>query len=590
MSTNSVVNETGLALPINTNWKLQVWIGVGLVVLIAVVYGQAWQFGFVRWDDNEYVYENEHVIAGLTLKGVTWAFTTLYSTGYWHPLTWLSHMLDCQLFGVHPGWHHVTNITIHAINTLLVLGIVNQMTRRQWCAAATAALFAIHPIHVESVLWLSERKDLLCTLFELLAIGTYLRYGTQTNSWVRYLTVIGLTVLSALSKPSMVALPFLLFLLDFWPLKRIDLPQTGHWKLFWVQGWQLLWEKLPLIVISLMIMLVTYVGTHQGLIAAKFGIPRSSTATYVESTETPFSHQFADALVTTAIFLKRTVWPAGLSFFYECDDPIAWWHLLIAGVVVFGFSVGSLWMIRRAPYLAVGWWWYLLVLFPVSGIVAIATPRADHYSYFSLIGIFLALSLGLADVVKQKPGLRFVAATGAGVLLLGLSGLSWNQAQTWKNSLTLFQHATLVDPNNKIAHHKLAEEYFRQEQYELASQHFEAAGNEWGVALANQKNQAGQIQALRHQLAANPQDARTQLALGQTYAQRGQPEDALPYLQRSTELSPNEIEAWIALGKVYLQTGEHPKALDAFSRALKLDPNRIEVRQQVETLREKTGK
>ena len=348
-----------------------------LVVVVLIAYGTVWHFDFVNIDDDFYVTENAQIQQGLSLDSVLWAMTTIEEAN-WHPLTWLSHMMDVQLFGLNPGGHHLTNLLLHIANVLLLFGVLQQMTGAVWLSALVAALFALHPLNVESVAWVAQRKTVLSTMFWLLTVLAYVRYVKKPN-WGRYLGMMGIFVLGLMAKPMLVTLPCVLLLLDYWPLKRLGKDS----KEFWERLPRLAAEKLPLLIPVAAISVVT--------------LEAQSQAGAISTWEwLPLGTRVANAVAAYGLYLKKMLWPMDLAVFYpHPGNSLEVWPVALAALLLVILSLGVWWQGRRSRYLVVGWFWYLGTLLPVSGLIQVGgQAMADRYAYVPLMGLFIILVWG----------------------------------------------------------------------------------------------------------------------------------------------------------------------------------------------------
>jgi hypothetical protein len=433
-----------------------------LALSILLVFLQVAYFEFVNYDDPAYVCNNPHVAAGLTKANLAWAFTSLHGEiSYWHPLTWLSHQLDCQLFGLNPGAHHLINVLFHAANTLLIFVGLHRITGQLERSAVVAALFAFHPLHVESVAWIAERKDVLSAFFVLLTIGAYFRYA-KAPSVGRYLRVLFLFVLGLLSKPSVVTLPFALLLLDIWPLGRVPLTAgANRWSIS--PGLRrCLLEKAPLLALSATACVVTVVAQ------VRLGSMESLD-------HLPIANRISNAIVAYPWYIVKLVWPSDLCVLYY--HPGSWpaWQVLSSVMFFIGISLLAFWQAKRHPYFLVGWLWFLGTLVPMIGLVQVgAQAFADRYTYVSYLGLFVMVVWGVSEFLhnrKLRP-LVFVAACVA-VTAFALRTLS--ELQHWRNSEALFSQALRVDPRNPIAHTDLGIELHARGDVQRAVRHYQAA-------------------------------------------------------------------------------------------------------------------
>lgn len=462
------------------NRKTTISIVLALAALTIAVYAPVAGFGFVQLDDPAYVTENAQVLRGLTADGMAWAFTTGEAAN-WHPLTWLSHMLDVQLFGVTPGAHHLVGAGLHLLNTLLLFGLLVRLTGARWRSALVAALFAVHPLHVESVAWVAERKDVLSTLFGLLAMWAYVSY-VKTPDWRRYAALLVLYALSLMAKPMLVTLPFLLLLLDWWPLARLQQTATpaapaarrrkgrpaparpaGPGLLS--RAWPLVREKLPLLALAIASSIVTVIVQQRGGAV-------STLQTF------PFGLRLQNAVVSVVAYLGSALWPRGLTVLYPFPESVPGWQVAGALAVLGAVSLIAYRLSSRQPYVCVGWLWYLVMLVPVAGLVQVGLQaRADRYTYLPLTGIFIMVAWGGAALVERRPVLRAVAAGTAAAAVAACAVAAWTQVGFWTDNVTLFTRATMITLNvdEFEAHMSLGTSLGNQGRIDEARQHFSEA-------------------------------------------------------------------------------------------------------------------
>lgn len=424
---------------------------LALVLLVLLVYGQTWRFEFLKLDDNQYVTENPHVLAGLSLDSIRWAFAPSGYAANWHPLIWLSLMLDTELFGLWAGGYHITNVVLHALNSLLIFGLFCRLANPPTRSFMVAALFAVHPLHVESVAWITERKDVLSTLFALLSLNAYVRFieGRQAN---HYLWAWCCLLLSLLSKQMFVTLPCVYLLLDFWPLGRLSPAiQAGQPPLSHQAGvpqlrlWALVAEKVPFAVLSAGFCLIAVWAQAAGEALADWE-------------ELPLLDRLNNAVVSYVIYLWQTVWPVNLAVFYPYPPAgRSAWEVGACLLLLLAITGGALYQSRRRPYLLMGWLWYLITLLPVIGIVQVGEQaHADRYMYFSLIGLALSGTWWLAEVLSARGGSVRVTWLTATAVLFVTGSLAWMQTRYWHDSITLFRHTLQVTDDNWLAHATLA--------------------------------------------------------------------------------------------------------------------------------------
>jgi protein O-mannosyl-transferase len=398
-------------------------VALALVTACLLVYGQSLRFEFVNYDDNGYVTENQWVRSGITGEGVRWALSAI-DYYYWQPLTWLSHMMDCQLFGLHALGHHLTSILFHIVNTLLLFFVLARLTGAFWRSTMATAIYALHPLRIESVVWIAERKDLLSGFFFLTAIWCYLGYRERPSRG-RYYLVLGVFVLGLMSKPMVMTLPFVLLLLDWWPLRRRAFA-----------------EKLPMLALAVISGLVTAIGT------GRLGLINWA------SSLTPWQ-RIANALVSYARYLELSLWPHDLAILYPFHTAVPLWQVACAVLLLSGITAAALWQARCRPYLLVGWLWFAVGLLPASGLVQVGRQgMADRFTYLPHIGLAIAAVWGMADLIgKQR---RVTAAVLAGGVVAAFATASWLHARVWLNSVVLFTDTVAVTGDNPAAQHYLA--------------------------------------------------------------------------------------------------------------------------------------
>jgi tetratricopeptide (TPR) repeat protein len=502
-------------------------VSVVLAGLTVLVYCPCFDHPFIKLDDQDYVTQNAHVQAGLTAEGVRWAFTT-FACGNWHPLTWLSLQLDATLFGGrNAGGFHLTNVLLHAASAALLFLVLARMTGAVWRPALVAALFALHPLHVESVAWVAERKDVLSTLFWVLTLAAYLAYVRRPGVG-RYLLVALALGLGLLAKPMLVTLPFVLLLLDYWPLRRWPPAVPFH---------RLLLEKVPLLALVLASCVLTAVAQ------SRFQAVRSF-ASY------PLDVRVANALLAYVSYLGKALWPAHLAVYYPHPGaavPVV--QVVGAGLLLAALTALALALGRRRPYLAVGWLWYLGTLVPVIGLVQVGDQAlADRYTYVPLIGLFLMLTWGAADLVEVLNLSGLWAAGAAAVVLAACVALTWTQLGYWKSDLDLWEHALAVTGPNLMAHCHLAECLHERGKIEAARKEYERA-----VAVA-------------------PGRAEPHNALGNELRDLGRSEEAAAEYRTALRLDPGLVTAHYNLGLVLDDLGRQDEAVAEFRQALALDP------------------
>lgn len=548
-----------------------------LTLLSLVVFGRTVFFDFVYFDDDVYVTHNPEVISGLTLHGLRWAFTTVHA-GFWQPLTWLSLMLDAQIFGLNAGGFHGTNVALHVANTVLLFIVVKALTGAFARSLAVAALFAVHPIHVESVAWVTERRDLLFTTFGLVAVGAYLRYVRRPSLGAMVFIVLAQTG-SLMAKQMLVTLPFLLLVLDFWPLGRLATsrnPRTGQRTLV-----ALVVEKIPLFCLSAVFSVAAFWA--QRAWGAMSGFDTVSIATRV-----------GNASVAYGGYLAKSVFPTRLSAIYVLPDAGHPWPLIgISLGVLTGISVAIL--LLRLPPLTVGWLWFLGTLVPVIGVVQIGLQfMADRFMYVPLIGLLLAVVWPVADLFQRwrrgRMAGRMLAAAVTTILLV----LASARTTVWKDSASLFGAALAVDPKNWLAHYFLGLAQLDKHRYAEAAEHFyeslrihpnfRRSRNNLGMALMGLNRPEDAIVQFRLALLRKAEDSHTHANLGQALAKTGRTGEAIMHLREAVRLDPANIKARNNLGSVLAQEGKVEEARVHFKEALRLSPDYATARANLERL------
>ena len=534
-----------------------------LLVAVLIVYAPAMTLGFVNFDDPQYVLDNSHVRAGLTWNGMLWAMSATHA-GNWHPVTWVSHMADIQLYGVNPRGHHATSVLIHLLNTLLLFALLSRMTGETLKSAVVAGLFGVHPLHVESVAWVAERKDVLSTLFALLTLWAYVRYvETKSRAW--YGVLLLFFVLGLASKPMLVTLPFLLLLLDIWPLRRTMPAADARWQ------WKaLVLEKAPLFVCALLSSAVTYAVQQ--------------TAGAVRAFDTlPLTRRITNAIVAYVDYIGKMIWPADLAplYPYSASEPL--WRVAFAAALLIGLTWLAVRTSARYRYVAVGWLWYLGTLVPVIGLVQVGSqPMADRYTYIPIVGLFIVIVWGLSDLLQRVPARRYLLA-GAATLALAVSVvLARQQVAIWENSVDLWQHTLRVTSNNYRAHNNLAQALTPMGRSEEASSHYQAAlrinpdsveaHSGIGAVLGQAGRQEDAIAHYRHALRISPGDAIARANLGAALAEQGKVVEAEAHLRAALETAPDLPLALANLGVALARQGRTSEALGLFARVVDLKP------------------
>jgi tetratricopeptide (TPR) repeat protein len=560
-------------------------VSVLLAVIVGIAFGRALGNDFVGYDDQSYVVLNPRVTNGLTLDGIQWAFTHAHATN-WHPLTTISHMLDCQLYGLEPWGHHLTNILFQAAAAILLFFALRDLTGNLWPSALAAAIFAVHPLRVESVAWVSERKDVLSGVFFMLILGVYARYarGNSARSlW--YITVLILLALGLMCKPTLVTVPFVLLLLDYWPLGRSQSSPSlgrGITKETWSR---LIFEKLPLFVLSATSCVATLLAQKQALDA---------------SLKPPFGERVGNALVSYVIYLGQMIWPARLAVLYPYPEG----HLKVAPVILallllLVISVAFFLWRKRYPFLLVGWLWYLGMLVPMIGIIQVGSQvRADRYTYLPQIGLYILCAWGAMELVHRWHRGRIILAAAGLLIITALITRCYFQTSYWRDTETLWRHAIATTASNYIAHNNLAQFLSQSGRYDEAiaesrealkiKPDLPAAHNNLGVALIQSKQGGGTAlgqnsidEAIGHYRAAlqfKPDFKQARSNLGNALLQKGQIDEAIAQFRKALEVDAQYAQAEFSLGKAFWQKREINEAIAHYQRAVEISPDYAEAR------------
>lgn len=539
---------------------------LGLATLTILAYLPVLRAGFV-YDDEVYLLANPRVTSGLTWEGFRWAFTT-FTAGNWYPLTWLSHMTDAQLFGMRPSGHHMTNLLLHVAASLVLFHVLRLMTGTTWRAAVVSALFALHPLHVESVAWVSERKDVLSTLFFVLALGSWWHYARRRTG-VRYGGVLVLFVLGLLCKAMLVTFPFVLLLLDWWPLGRLGSRREEGFKR---RAVFLLLEKLPMLACSAAAAVVTFIAQREG-----------GAVGTLESY--PFSLRVANAAVTYLRYIFKMIVPADLSVFYPYPDAgVPRWLLILSLTSLLASSALVLRFAWRLPYLAVGWFWYLGTLVPVIGLVQVGRQAmADRYTYVPLIGLFVLIAWGVDALSGSWNRRQVVLAVGTAVVVLGAAAATWHQVGHWRNGETLFTHAIRTDPDNWLAHFNYGQWLAREKRVKDAAREFMTSAElrpefseahyNLAVAFIDLGRRKEAILHLREALRSGFLSEVVQTALAEMLLREGDATGSLDSYAEALRLRPQNAEALVNYGVALTRVGRLEEAVQQYRAAVRLRPD-----------------
>ena len=549
-------------------WSQKVLTAIILVAVTVWVYAPIRSHQFLQLDDYAYVAGNARIQQGLTWTNAVWAMTA-YENALWKPVTLISHMLDAQLFGLNPAGHLLTNLSLHVLSVIVLFCVLLQVTGSLWPSTLVAGLFALHPLNVESVAWVAERKNVLSTLFWMLSMWAYVRYVKRPD-WLRYLGVMAALVLGLMSKPMLVTLPCALLLMDYWPLRRLP----AKWEGFRERLPGLVVEKLPLFVAVAIVSAIT-------ILAAQ------SRGDLADAGSLPLGARIGNTLVSYGLYLKKMVWPTDLAIFYPYPAALGIGSVAVATLLLAGISVW-IWTRRlKSPYLAVGWLWYLGTMFPVNGLLQSGgQAMADRYSYIPLIGVFVMIGWGAAEVVENRSGMkRWALGTGIGVLMV-LAVVTRHHVGFWQDTTTLFERALQVTSNNYVAHNVLGLESRAKGESGKALEHFQEAlrinpryiraHNNLGVVLLEQQRFEEAMGHFSQALEINPRSYEAHHNLGLALVQTGNLAKGIEYFYTTVELRPEFAQGYSDLATALQQTGRLDEALEHAREALRIDPNLVE--------------
>ena len=530
---------------------------LGLVAITWAVFGQTLAHDFVNFDDHVYVYENPLVVKGLTTEGIIGAFTHTHALN-WHPLTTLSHMLDCELYGLNAGGHHLTNVILHTIAVLLLFLVLKETTNALWQSAFVAALFAIHPLHVESVAWIAERKDVLSAVFFLLTLTAYVRYARMPSP-ARYLLVGLLFACGLMCKPMLVTLPFVLLLLDYWPLGRLE----GHKSEMGSRVRRLITEKVPLFALSACSCIVTLFTQRQG--------PNPID-------QLPFLWRLNNSFVSYVTYIRQMLWPARLAVFYpHPNDRLPLGDVIVAISLIIGVSLLVIYLRRARPYLVTGWVWYVGMLVPVIGLVQVGEQaHADRYTYLPQIGLYIMVAWAVGDLLAESRSRarRALIGVAAAITIVSLSVRAFGQTSYWKNSETLWNHTLAVTGENDVAHNNLGFLFLRKGELDKAISEFQAALD---------------IRARETQTHYNLGAALIQNNLGNAFARKQLWDEAIGHLEEAVRLRPDYADGYFNLGSVLFQQGRIDEAVAQWQKVLAIRPTDAEAHRNIANALRKRG-
>jgi tetratricopeptide (TPR) repeat protein len=534
------------------------------------------KFSFIDFDDGDYVYKNQHIFSGFTKANIKWAFSSFYSAN-WHPLTWFSHMLDYRLYGLRPAGHHLTNLFFHVLNTVLLFFALKSMTGTLWRSALVAALFGLHPLHVESVAWVSERKDVLCAFFMFITLLCYSAFVHRRRHWEYYFATLFFFMMGLMSKPMIVTLPFVLLLCDFWPFGRLKLAENpeialGKKNVFF-QNMPLILEKIPFFFLSLVSCIVT-------------AFAQKAFSTMPTKADLPLLFRLGNSLISYMEYIVKTVWPRHLSFFYPLITgiPQSREKLLYAGLLLLFISLFVVIRFKKQPFLPMGWFWFLGTLVPAIGLVQVGSQAmADRYTYIPLIGLFIIISWLLHDLVYRIRWLKIVAVSVSLAVLVLLALQTRKQAGFWKNNLALSEHALAVTRYNFFAYSMQGSYLLNTGSYEKALRCFSMAHElcpaeivpkvNIGCVLLNQGKTKEALDAFKAVLATDSTYVLAYLDCGKAFAILGKRDSAIICFSRALAIDSLYYQALYHLGKIYEFMGDFKKSIPFLQKAGAIGPN-----------------
>jgi protein O-mannosyl-transferase len=540
---------------------LERWIYASLLLLVVAVYSQVGTFDYVNYDDPDFVPNNVHVRNGFTTDGILWAITAT-RTANWHPLTWLSYMAGCQIFGVQAGGHHWMNLLFHVLSTLLLYGLIRRMTGTRWRSAFVAIVFGLHPLHVEAVAWIAERKEVLSGLFWILTLWAYLHYVKRLRI-LSYLLVVLTFCCGLMSKPMIVTLPFALLLVDFWPLARFPLIPVRR----------LILEKVPLVVLSAAAAAATLFAQRSSGAVSSLGL-------------LPLRLRIENAATSYVSYLRDFVWPRNLAVIYPFPSDIPAWKIGASGLILAAITTAAMLEIKRRPYLAIGWFWFVGTLIPVIGLVQVGVQaRADRYTYIPLIGLSIIFAWGGAELASRFNQKQVVA--GAAIFAcIAWSAITWRGVGYWHNGVRLFQRAVDVTRGNWAAQSGLAQALLFDGRLDEAIEHSRESvrlNPNWAdahVVLADALNRrddlAGAEAEFRAALKIHDDDADAQEGLGMILTEKGEMYEASALLLKAIRIRPDDPDAHYNLGRLYALSDKTDQAIAQFTEAIRLNPDYAE--------------
>ncbi|MGD0209444.1 MAG: tetratricopeptide repeat protein [Desulfomonilia bacterium] len=554
-----------------------------IIVSILLVYAQVGSHDFINFDDQLYVTDNPIVKAGITWNGITWAFSFSDRT-YWHPLTWFSHMVDCELFGLNPGKHHLVNVFLHIINSILLFLVFMMMTGTLWRSAFVAFLFALHPINVDSVAWIAERKNLLSTLFCMLTIMAYIYYSRRP-SFYKYILILFVFMLGLLSKPMLISIPFVLLLLDFWPLKRINFDSlltrehisigvSNERRAQRTQALKLIIEKIPLLILSLVIICTSIISFQHH-------------SDVISSNLISIKLRMANALVSYVTYIGKLIWPRNLTIYYPFPAGLPLWEVVGASVFLCVATILAGLYAKKFPYLIVGWLWYLGTLVPVSGLIQVGLwpAMAERWVYIPAIGLFMLVAWLIPDLVSEFRFKNLALSTLAIMVICILMILTWKQTGYWKNDFTLFSHALQVNERNSVAYSNLGDYYISINKPGEAIEYYDKSveinpydplvQNNFAIALLKEGRYEESIKYFKKAILSYPRDPQLYSGLGSAFAHQNRNTEAIEYFSKSLDIDPSNAEVHFDLAYILSEERRFDEAIINFKKVLSINSSHV---------------
>jgi len=562
------------------NKTLKFIICIFLMVATFCIYSQVQDHEFINYDDYQYIKDNWNIKSGFSSESISWAFTTFYAYN-WFPITWLSHIFDYQLYGLNPKGHHLTNLLFHIANALILFMVLLRMTGKLWRCAFIAAMFAFHPLNVESVAWVAERKNVLSTLFWLLTMWTYIHYAEKPTI-KKYGLVLLFFALGLMSKPMLITLPFVLLLLDYWPLRRLKLGQGGSENEVPVKSQyhvkskllKLMLEKVPLFVLTTGACILTFIAQQEGAL--------------INANNLSLPTRLTNVVVSYLEYLKKMIWPYDLAVFYpHPESNLAAWKWVVCFVVLVTITAISIKFIKKVPYFAVGWFWYIGTLIPVIGIVQVGhQAMADRYAYIPLIGIFIIVAWGVPELISKWNHKEKVLSVSVGIIILILLITTWGQVSHWKNSISIFKHALKVANENSyntyLINYHLGDAFWNKQKAGEAIFHYKMAiklnpdyaltYNNLGIILGSEGKTEEEFSHYKMAIKINPDVAEAHYNLGNVLNLKGEMKEAISHYKMAIKINPDYASAYNNLGNALGKQGKFSEAISHHKMAIKINP------------------